>query len=440
MPSGSSRERNERLGAAAHGGGLSWAPLMAMCRQAVGGMTTCRHAVGIGWQRAGRPARVLKGAGGRRSYYTGNRSNLGVLVVPQQQVFVMERFGKYAETLGAGLYFRLPVMYQIAYVHSLKERALHVESQQAITADNVSITIDGVVYLKITDPYKASYGVADPEYAMTQLAQTTMRSELGKMKLDNTLQERDALNANIVASINKAADDWGIQCLRYEIKDITLSAAMKESMAQESMAERTRRAEITRSEGKRQAAINVAEGKKRAVVLESEAAQIDQMNRAKGEAQAIRAVAEAGAWSIELLGKAVHSPGGQEAAALRVAEQYVASFGNLAKKGNTLIIPAAANDAASMVAQAMSVYSTMQESNAGRKFEPSQEWEVQQLEAEDAVGAEAQDVGDASSSSSGEGGKQAEKLSHTESGDDSSPHNPEPNSPNGALLPPPVPR
>jgi regulator of protease activity HflC (stomatin/prohibitin superfamily) len=363
-----------------------------------------------------------------------------VLVVPQQQVFVMERFGKYAETLGAGLYFRLPVMYQIAYVHSLKERALHVESQQAITADNVSITIDGVVYLKITDPYKASYGVADPEYAMTQLAQTTMRSELGKMKLDNTLQERDALNANIVASINKAADDWGIQCLRYEIKDITLSAAMKESMAQESMAERTRRAEITRSEGKRQAAINVAEGKKRAVVLESEAAQIDQMNRAKGEAQAIRAVAEAGAWSIELLGKAVHSPGGQEAAALRVAEQYVASFGNLAKKGNTLIIPAAANDAASMVAQAMSVYSTMQESNAGRKFEPSQEWEVQQLEAEDAVGAEAQDVGDASSSSSGEGGKQAEKLSHTESGDDSSPHNPEPNSPNGALLPPPVPR
>jgi regulator of protease activity HflC (stomatin/prohibitin superfamily) len=314
-----------------------------------------------------------------------------VLVVPQQQVFVMERFGKYAETLEAGLYFRLPVMFQIGYVHSLKERALHVESQQAITADNVSITIDGVVYLKITDPYKASYGVADPEYAMTQLAQTTMRSELGKMKLDNTLQERDTLNANIVASINKAADDWGIQCLRYEIKDITLSAAMKESMAQESMAERTRRAEITRSEGSRQAAINVAEGKKRAIVLESEASRIDQMNRAKGEADAIREVAEAGAKSIELLGHAIQTPGGQEAAALRVAEQYVASFANLAKKGNTLIMPAAANDAASMVGQAMSVYSAMQQSAAGRNFGPtgSSQREVQQLhEGEEAEEAE----------------------------------------------------
>ena len=348
-----------------------------------GGVAMWRHAAGGGCQRGVlrlQRTSAMVATRSCRSYYTGGRNNLGVLVVPQQQVFVMERFGKYAETLGAGLYFRMPVMFQIAYVHSLKERALHVESQQAITADNVSITIDGVVYLKITDPFKASYGVADPEYAMTQLAQTTMRSELGKMKLDNALQERDTLNANIVASINKAADDWGIQCLRYEIKDVTLSAAMKESMAQESMAERTRRAEITRSEGKRQAAINVAEGKKRAVVLESEASQIDQTNRARGEAQAIREVAEAGAASIELLGQAIRTPGGQEAAALRVAEQYVASFANLAKRGNTLIMPAAANDAASMVGQAMSIYSTMQQSAAGRHFVPDPE--VQQLENE----------------------------------------------------------
>lgn len=184
-----------------------------------------------------------------------------------------------------------------------------------------------------------------------------------------------------MTSINKAADDWGIQCLRYEIKDITLSAAMKESMAQESMAERTRRAEITRSEGLRQAAINIAEGKKQAVVLESEAARTDQTNRAKGEADAIREVAEAGAASISVLGRALQAPGGQEAAALRVAEQYVESFGKLAKKGNTLIMPAAANDAAGMVAQAMSVYSTMQTSAAGRGYAPPVEGaEYQELE------------------------------------------------------------
>ena len=256
--------------------------------------------------------------------------------------------------------------------------------------------------MKIVDPYKASYGVSDPIYAMTQLAQTTMRSELGKMKLDNTLSERDLLNRNIVRAINEAAEEWGITCLRYEIKTFTVDAKMRESMAQESMAERSRRAEITRSEGTRQAAINVAEGKKQAVVLESEAAREDAVNRAEGEALAIRKRADAAAASIDVLGQAMLQPGGTDAAALRVADQYVASFGNLAKAGNTLIMPAAANDAASMVAQAMSVYSTMQTAQEAQP-ELAEAQEVEVLEEAPEAAQEAGSAEGASATGAAEG-------------------------------------
>jgi len=276
--------------------------------------------------------------------------------VPQQFAWVVERFGKFHSVLDPGLNFLVPGMHRIRYVYSLKEEALSVPSQTAITRDNVNISIDGVLYIKITDAYKAAYGVDDPHYAITQLAQTTMRSEIGKLTLDKTFEERDNLNAGIVQTINEAAGDWGIACLRYEIRDITPPASVRTAMEMQAEAERRKRALVLDSEGERDAEINVAEGRKLAAILASEASMQERINQGKGEAIAIAAKAEATASAIQAVATAICRSGGTEASAYRVAEQYVAAFGQLAKESNTLVVPANSSDVGSMVAQAMSIY------------------------------------------------------------------------------------
>ena len=284
----------------------------------------------------------------------------GVKFVPQQQVWIVERMGRYRTSLEAGLNFLIPFIDNISYRHSLKEEAVDIPSQTAITKDNVTLIIDGILYLKITDPKQASYGVGDARYAITQMAQTTMRSELGKMTLDRTFLERDNLNVSIVQSINEASVVWGIQCLRYEIKDITPPDNVRQAMELQVAAERKKRAEVLDSEGKRQSQINIAEGIKQEVVLKSEAAMTDQINRAKGEAEAILQVAKATAEGIEMVAASIDKSGGEKAVALRLAEQYIEAFSKLAKENNTLILPAKTDDAGSMVAQALSIFNSIQ--------------------------------------------------------------------------------
>ncbi len=292
----------------------------------------------------------------------------GVKFVPQQQVWIVERMGRYRASMQAGLNFLIPFIDNISYRHSLKEEAVDIPSQTAITKDNVTLIIDGILYLKITDPKQASYGVGNARYAITQMAQTTMRSELGKMTLDRTFLERDNLNVSIVQSINEASVVWGIQCLRYEIKDITPPDNVRQAMELQVAAERKKRAEVLDSEGKRQSQINIAEGIKQEVVLKSEAAMTDQINRAKGEAEAILEVAKATAEGIELVAVSIEKSGGEKAVALRLAEQYIEAFSKLAKENNTLILPAKTDDAGSMVAQALSIFNSIQgQVSAGKK-------------------------------------------------------------------------
>jgi regulator of protease activity HflC (stomatin/prohibitin superfamily) len=286
---------------------------------------------------------------------------MGVKAVPQQQAWVIESLGKFDRTLEPGLNIIIPFYQRIAYKHSLKEIPVDIPEQAGITRDNVTLALDGVLYVRIVDPVAASYGVSDPIYAVQLLAQTTMRSEIGKLTLDKTFEEREALNANIVTAINQAAQSWGIQCMRYEIKDITPPTTVLKAMELQMAADRQKRATILESEGKRQSQINVAEGKKQEVVLESEAAMTDQINRAKGEAEAIINVAEATAKSIEMIAAAIGKQGGSDAVALKVAEQYVEAFRELAKKGTAVLLPANVNDAGSMVAQALTVFETIRQ-------------------------------------------------------------------------------
>uniref|UniRef100_A0A8C5BRD5 Stomatin-like protein 2, mitochondrial n=1 Tax=Gadus morhua TaxID=8049 RepID=A0A8C5BRD5_GADMO len=285
--------------------------------------------------------------------------NTVVLFVPQQEAWVVERMGRFHRILEPGLNFLIPILDRIRYVQSLKEIVIDVPEQSAVSLDNVTLQIDGVLYLRILDPLKASYGVEDPEYAVTQLAQTTMRSELGKLTLDKVFRERESLNHNIVNSINQAAEDWGIKCLRYEIKDIHVPPRVKESMQMQVEAERRKRATVLESEGQREAAINVAEGCKQSQILASEGEKAEQINQAAGEAQAILAKAEAKSRAIKLLSEALAEQNGGAAASLSVAEQYVAAFSNLAKESNTLLLPANTSDITGMVTQAMSIYSTL---------------------------------------------------------------------------------
>ncbi|XP_075823491.1 stomatin-like protein 2, mitochondrial isoform X1 [Microtus pennsylvanicus] len=312
----------------------------------------------------GTGALLLRGsvqASGRapRRASSGLPRNTVVLFVPQQEAWVVERMGRFHRILEPGLNILIPVLDRIRYVQSLKEIVINVPEQSAVTLDNVTLQIDGVLYLRIMDPYKASYGVEDPEYAVTQLAQTTMRSELGKLSLDKVFRERESLNAHIVDAINQAADYWGIRCLRYEIKDIHVPPRVKESMQMQVEAERRKRATVLESEGTRESAINVAEGKKQAQILASEAEKAEQINQAAGEASAVLAKAKAKAEAIRILASALTQHNGDAAASLTVAEQYVNAFSKLAKDSNTVLLPSNPSDVTSMVAQAMGVYGAL---------------------------------------------------------------------------------
>ncbi|MFY8328402.1 SPFH domain-containing protein [Pseudoalteromonas sp. ZZD1] len=282
-----------------------------------------------------------------------------VKFVPQNRAWLIERFGKYQSTKEAGLNFIVPFVDRIAADRSLKEQAQDVPSQSAITKDNISLIVDGVLYFRVLDPYKATYGVDDYVFAVTQLSQTTMRSELGKMELDKTFEERDLLNTNIVAAINQAAEPWGIQVLRYEIKDIVPPQSVMEAMEAQMKAERVKRAQILESEGDRQANINVAEGKKQAQVLAAEADKSEQILRAEGEAKAIIAVAEAQADALRKVGEAADTEQGQKAIQLDLATKAIAAKEAIARESSVVLLPDNATDASSLVAQGMSIINTL---------------------------------------------------------------------------------
>jgi regulator of protease activity HflC (stomatin/prohibitin superfamily) len=278
------------------------------------------------------------------------------IVVPQQSAFIVERLGKYAKTLQAGFHILIPGVERIAYRHSLKEAAIDIAEQICITRDNVQVGIDGVLYLQVMDPARASYGIADYTFAITQLAQTTLRSEIGKIELDRTFEERGRINTNVVSELDKASEPWGVKVLRYEIKNINPPRDVIQAMEKQMRAEREKRAVILTSEGERDAKINQAEGEKQRVIKESEANRQQQINEAAGEAEAILAVATATAEGLRRVAEAIAGAGGREAMQLRVAESYVQQFGNLARTSNTLVIPANVSDIAGMIAMATKVF------------------------------------------------------------------------------------
>ena len=271
-------------------------------------------------------------------------------VVPQRRAFVVERLGKCSRTLEAGFHILVPFIDKIAYKHSLKEGAVDVPSQMCSTQDNIAIEIDGVLYLQVLDAMSASYGIEDYLFASTQLAQTTLRSEIGKLELDRTFEERETINANIITALDKASEPWGLKITRYEIANITPPPSVRDALEKQMRAERERRAVIAESEGEKEAKINVAEGEKQEVIKQSEAIREQQINEAEGKAREIELLAVATADGIRKIAEAIESPGGAQAVNLRIAEQYVDQFGNLAKTNNTLIIPNDLADVGGMVA------------------------------------------------------------------------------------------
>jgi len=277
-------------------------------------------------------------------------------IVPQQSAFVIESLGRYSRTLQAGFHILLPFIERIAYKHNLKEEALDIPEQICITKDNVQVGVDGILYMQVMEPAKASYGITNYRFALIQLAQTTLRSEIGKIDLDRTFEERAAINANVVSELDKASEPWGVKVLRYEIRNINPPQDVLQAMEKQMRAEREKRAVILSSEGERDAAINQAEGEKQRVIKASEAAKQQQINEAEGEAQAILAVATATAEGLRQVAEALDSTGGVRAMQLRIAEQYVREFGQLARDAqSTLIVPANLTDIASMIGVATSV-------------------------------------------------------------------------------------
>jgi regulator of protease activity HflC (stomatin/prohibitin superfamily) len=285
-------------------------------------------------------------------------------IVPQKSAFIVERLGKYAKTLEAGFHILFPFIERVAYKHSLKEVAVDVPSQSCITRDNIAVEVDGVLYLQVMDPAKASYGIDNYMFASTQLAQTTMRSEIGKLELDRTFEERENINRAIIEAVDKASDPWGVKITRYEIKNIEPPDSVKDALEKQMRAEREKRAAIAESEGQRQAITNVAEGDKQEAIKKSEGEKMKRINEAEGRAQEIELVATATAEGIRKIAESIKAPGGEEAVNLRVAEQYIKEFGNLAKKNNTVIIPSNLGDIGSMVA---SVTSLLKSSASGSK-------------------------------------------------------------------------
>jgi regulator of protease activity HflC (stomatin/prohibitin superfamily) len=283
--------------------------------------------------------------------------------VPQNRAYVVERFGKYNKTMVAGLNFLMPFIDKVGYDRSLKEQAVDVPSQGAITRDNITLVVDGVLYLKVLDPFKASYGVDNYVYAVMQLAQTTMRSEIGKMELDKTFEERESLNINIVQQINEAAVPWGVQVLRYEIKDIEPPRTVLEAMERQMKAEREKRAVILDSEGMRQSAINVAEGQKRSIVLAAEADKEEQILRAEGEAQAIIAVANARAKALEVVGAAAIEEKGQKAIQLDLAEAAIKAKEAIARESSVVLLSDEKTSASNIVAEAMTIINAINKKN-----------------------------------------------------------------------------
>jgi len=277
------------------------------------------------------------------------------VVVPQQSAYVVERLGKYSSTLNAGLHILVPFIDVIRYKHSLKELALDIAEQICITKDNVQVGVDGVLYIKVLDAERASYGITDFRFAISQLAQTTLRSEIGKIDLDRTFEERSTINVSVVNELDKASAPWGVKVMRYEIKNINPPQDVVNAMEKQMRAEREKRAVVLTSEGQRDAAINEAEGEKQQVIKASEAKRQQQINEAEGEASAILAIATATSDGIRKVAEAIQDPGGYEAVQLRVAEQYIGEFGELAKASNTLVLPASVSDVGSMIALAMNV-------------------------------------------------------------------------------------
>lgn len=280
----------------------------------------------------------------------------GARVVPQRTQFVIERLGKYDRMLDAGFHVLIPFFDRIAYQHSMKEEAVDVSKQSCITKDNITVGVDGILYMQVVDAKGASYGISNYRFAVAQLAQTTLRSEIGKLELDRTFEEREAINGAVVTAVDKASGSWGIKVLRYEIKDIEPPASIKETLEKQMTAERERRATVAKSEGERQAQINVSEGIKQEQVNLSEAEKIRQINVAEGKAREIELIAEATATGLRKVAETINAPGGAEAVRLRIAEQYIREFGNIAKVGNTLVIPAQLGDIASMVTMATKAF------------------------------------------------------------------------------------
>ena len=278
-----------------------------------------------------------------------------IRIVPQKKAYLVERLGKYKETLSAGFHMLIPFIDRVAYRHSMKEQAIDVESQICITQDNISVEVDGILYLQVIDPQKASYGIDDYKFASTQIAQTTMRSIIGKLELDKTFEERETINSAIVEAVDKASDPWGVKVSRYEVKNITPPQSIKDAMEKQMRAEREKRALIAESEGDKQAKINRSEGDKQELIRRSEGEKVKRINEAEGSAAEIERIAKATAKGIREIALAINEKGGIDAVNLRIAEQYLDEFGKLAAKNNSMIIPTNLADISGIIATATSV-------------------------------------------------------------------------------------